>query len=82
MIIVNEYDIYWDNDMECWCFESEESYENAQSLKDYEEKIRKEERKIVCDAVYKLTRELLSFGFKTVSIEDVENVIKQFDEEE
>ena len=41
-----------------------------------------EERKIVCDAVYKLTRELLSFGFKTVSIEDVENVIKQFDEGE
>ena len=82
MIVVNENDIYWDNDMECWCFDSAEDYENAPSLKDYEEKIKRKERKIVCDAVYKLTRELLSFGFKTVSIEDVENVIKQFDEEE
>ena len=82
MIIVNKNDIYWDNDIERWCFDSAEDYENAPSLKDYEEKIKRKERKIVCDAVYKLTRELLSFGFKTVSIEDVENVIKQFDEEE
>ena len=81
MIIVNENDIYWDNDIECWCFESEEDYENAPSLKDYEEKIRKEERKKVCDAVYKLTRELMSFGFKTVSIEDVEAAIAEFYEE-
>lgn len=38
-----------------------------------------EERKRVCDAVYKLTRELMSFGYDTVKIKDVETVLEQFD---
>ena len=38
-----------------------------------------EERKNVCDAVYKLTRELMSFGYDTVGLKDVEKVLEQFD---
>jgi len=38
-----------------------------------------EAQKKVCDAVYKLTRELMSFGYDTVKIKDVEAVIEQFD---
>lgn len=35
--------------------------------------------KQVCDAVYKLTRELMAFGYDTVKIKDVETVLEQFD---
>lgn len=35
--------------------------------------------KQVCDAVYKLTRELMSFGYDTVKIKDVETILEQFD---
>ena len=29
MQIIDENRVYWDNDMECWCFESEEDFEKA-----------------------------------------------------
>lgn len=38
-----------------------------------------EERMMVCDAVYKLTRELMSFGYGAVSLKEVEKVLEKFD---
>lgn len=41
-IVINAKWVEWDNDNECWCFMTEDSFEKAQPLSDHDKQVRKE----------------------------------------
>ena len=48
-IVINAKWVEWDNDEQRWCFMTEDAFEKAQSLTDYNKQVRKE----VCEEIRK-----------------------------
>ena len=59
-IVINAKWVEWDNDNECWCFMTEDSFEKAQSLADYTQQVRKE----VCEEIRGEIKKLINKDFK------------------
>lgn len=71
-IVINAKWVEWDNDNECWCFMTEDSFEKAQSLADYTKQVCEKIREFAYDT-YK--------EFGVFDETDLEHILDQIENE-